>query len=100
MLKPLLLATLLLASCTPDAPKVANRTPAERAARAEEKLVVLPPPRTYPVGQNELLVMEVPVADSDHFVDKQRCFVWRDAEFKQSTMSCGQQPEILISGAQ
>lgn len=96
MLKPLLLVTLLVAGCSDDAPKTARKTPAERAARAEAKLQVAPVPRTYTVGKNELLVLDVPVADGQHFVDKQRCFVFRDAEFKQATMSCGQQPDILI----
>jgi hypothetical protein len=54
-------------------------------------------PRIYPVGKNELVVIEVPVADNSHFVEKQRCFVRRDAEFKQATMSCGQQLEILLN---
>lgn len=97
MFKPLLLAAgLLLVSCTPDPPRVTNRTPAERAARAQEKLAVAPVPRTYPVGKSELLVVDVPVADGQNFVDRQRCFIYRDAEFKQSTMSCGQQPETLV----
>jgi hypothetical protein len=38
----------------------------------------------------------VPVADSGHFVDLQRCFIFRDLEFKQSTMSCGQQPDVVL----
>lgn len=93
---PLLLAALLLASCSPDAPRVANRTPTERAVLAEKKLAVPPVPRTYPVGKGEMVVVEVPVADSQHFVDKQRCMVYRDLELKQVTMSCGQQPETLV----
>jgi hypothetical protein len=93
---PLLLAALLLVSCSQEAPRVANRTPAERAVLAEKKLAVPPVPRTYPVGQNELVVVDVPVADGQHFVDRQRCFIYRDAEFKQSTMSCGQQPDTLV----
>ena len=92
----LIVPVLLLGSCSQETPKVSNRTPAERAARAEAKLAVPPVPRIYPVGKNELVVIEVPVADSSHFVEKQRCFVWCDAEFKQATMSCGQQPEILL----
>jgi len=75
---------------------VANRTPTERAVLAEKKLAVPPVPRTYPVGKGEMVVVEVPVADSQHFVDKQRCMVYRDLELKQVTMSCGQQPETLV----
>jgi len=97
MLKPLLLVALLLVACSQDVPKVANRTPAERAVLAEKKLAVPPVPRTYAVGQNELVVVEVPVADSQHFVDKQRCMVFRDLELKQVTMSCGQQPDVLVA---
>lgn len=86
---------MLLAGCD-GSPKVANRTPAERAARAEEKLSVPPVPRTYAVGDNQLVVVDVPVSDSEHFVDRQRCFIFRDTEFKQSTMSCGQQPDVVL----
>lgn len=86
---------MVLVACD-NSPKPANRTPAERAARAEEKLSVPPVPRTYAVGDNQLVVVDVPVKDSEHFVDKQRCFIFRDTEFKQSTMSCGQQPDVVL----
>jgi hypothetical protein len=58
---------ILLAGCD-GSPKVANRTPAERAARAEEKLSVPPVPRTYAVGDNQLVVVDVPVAGFAYLV--------------------------------
>jgi len=41
-------------------------------------------------------VIDVPVLDSTGLLDVQRCFVWRDQEFRSSTLSCGQMPEIFI----
>lgn len=45
----------------------------------------------------ELLVIEVPVKDITGEVDTQRCYVWRDHEFRTSTISCGQQPDVLLA---
>ena len=85
-----------VAGCSDETPKPRS-TRAERAAKAEELLLKTPLPRTYAIGANQLLVLEIPVKDSTNFVDIQRCFVWRDTELKTSSISCGQQPEILLS---
>lgn len=96
----LIAVAALLAGCADDDINTAAARKAhteKRQAKAEAALSKTPVPRTYPVGQNQLQVVDVPVADSSGFVDIQRCFIFRDQEFKQSTMSCGQQPDVLIS---
>ncbi|MCY1167151.1 hypothetical protein D9M73_71080 [compost metagenome] len=101
MLKLWLIAIpALLAGCADDdISKAAARkaTKDQRQTKADAALSKTPVPRTYPIGQNQLQVIEVPVADGSGFVDMQRCFVWRDTEFKTATMSCGQQPDVLLS---
>ncbi len=103
MLKIWLIAALLLAGCADsdiDTAAARKAITEKRQARADAALSKPPVPRTYVVQGNQLQVLDVPVADTSGFVDTQRCFIWRDQEFKQATMSCGQQPEVLISGAQ
>ena len=39
--------------------------------------------KTYHFGQNEMIVVDIPQGH-----DYQTCFVWRDADFKTSAMSC------------
>ena len=68
-------------------------------AHAESQLVKPPVPRTYTIQGNQLQVIEVPVADSSGFVDQQRCFIYRDAEFKTSSISCESRPEVVISNS-
>lgn len=101
MLKIWLIAAALLAGCADDDINTAAARKAhteKRQAKAEAALSKTPVPRTYSLQGNQLQVVEVPVADSSGFVDIQRCFIWRDQEFKQATMSCGQQPDVLITG--
>lgn len=104
MLKIWLIAAVLLAGCTNNTPintVAASKARKEvRLAQAEAVLSKTPVPRTYSLQGNQLQVVEVPVTDGFGFVEMQRCFIWRDQEFKQATMSCGQQPDVLISGAQ
>lgn len=100
MLKLWLIAIpALFAGCADDRPiaEARKERTQQRQAQADAALSKTPVPRTYPVGQNQLQVIEVPVADGSGFVDVQRCFVWRDQEFKTATMSCGQQPDVLVS---
>lgn len=100
MLKIWLIAAALLAGCADDDINAAAARKAhaeKRQAKAEAALSKTPVPRVYSLQGNQLQVVEVPVADGSGFVDTQRCFIWRDQEFKQATMSCGQQPDVLIS---
>lgn len=89
---------LVLAGCGRSEPghppKLSKK---QRAEAAETALSKNPEVRTYRLDGNELKSIEVPVKDASGFVDSQRCFVWRDQEFKTATISCGQQPEILLS---
>lgn len=90
------LVLLVLAGCG-GPPAEAPRSKPARAAAAEKRLQEGPTARTYPVRGGELLVIEVPVKDLTGGVDTQRCYVWRDLEFKTSTLSCGQQPDVVLA---
>lgn len=90
--------TLVLAMvCTgcgdspPDKPK---RTTQFRKEATAAKLAVTPVPRIYRYDGSDLRVLDVPVSTDGKFVDMQRCFIWRDAEFKTSSISCGSTPEL------
>lgn len=82
----------LLAGCPSNPPvDTAAATKANKERRllkAETVLSKTPVPRTYIVQGNQLQVVEVPVADTFGFVELRRCFVFRDLEFKQASMSC------------
>lgn len=90
-------AAALLSGCADDDINTAAARKAhqdKRQAKADAALSKTPVPRIYSLQGNQLQVIEVPVADSYGFVESQRCFVWRDQEFKQATISCPQPPEI------
>lgn len=93
----ILLGALVLIGCGDTQAEKPRMSKKERAEAAELALSRTPDVRTYRIDGNELKVFEVPVKDSSNFVDIQRCFVWRDQEFKTATLSCGQQPEIMLS---
>lgn len=75
-----------------------KRSAQDRREAAEAAFAKTPQPRSYRFDGNELKIIDVPVKDSSGFIDSQRCFVWRDAEFRSATMSCGQMPDVLIGG--
>lgn len=77
-----------LAGCTENAPVKPVKTRASRVADAETVVSKTPVPRTYRINGNELLVIDVPTRDSLGFVENQKCFVWRDAEYKSASMQC------------
>lgn len=64
--------------------------------KAEAQLAKPPVSRTYTIQGNQIQVVELPVADTSGFVDQQRCFIYRDAEFKTSSISCESRPEVVI----
>jgi hypothetical protein len=86
---PALILLLALAACSdrPDVKSTVARRE-DRIKRAEVTLARPPDTRTINVGNNQLLVVEIPVADNFGFVDTQRCFVWRDAEYKSASFQC------------
>jgi len=94
-----LLIALLLAGCSGGEPAKPVRTKAQRLQDAELALSKTPVPRVYRMGGNELQVVEFPVADPGGWVERQRCFVWRDAEFRTASISCGQAPELVLTPA-
>lgn len=71
---------------------------AKRQQVAEDRLAQTPQPRVYKYADGELRIIEVPVKDFTGDLDHQRCFVWRDTEFKTATLSCGQMPAVLLGG--
>jgi hypothetical protein len=77
----LLLALLSLVSCGDQ-----RRDP----PRSRRPVVSLDQPaasRVYPVGKNEVVVINFPEAIG-RSTDIRQCFVWRDAEFKTASMQC------------
>jgi hypothetical protein len=87
---------LALVACSDTPAGKPPRTPQDRQVAAEAALSKTPVPRSYRLDGNELKVIDVPIKDSQGFLDSMRCFIWRDVEFKTATMSCGAQPEVLL----
>jgi hypothetical protein len=83
----LLLLCVLLAGCSP-APEQRQPSQVRSSQAAEEAVARTPIPRTYQIDGNQLQVIEVPVRIGSRFVEHQRCFVWRDAEFKTTSLQC------------
>ena len=83
---------VLLAACSGDQ-KVAS-TAEKKTARAAKAQQVLSQPATqtiHHINGNQLIVIDFPVRMADDFADMKRCFVWRDEEFKTSSLSCEQE---------
>jgi hypothetical protein len=87
---------LVLVACSDTPAGKPPRAVQDRQAAAEAALSKTPVPRSYRLDGNELKVIDVPIKDSQGFLDSMRCFIWRDVEFKTATMSCGAQPEVLL----
>ena len=69
---------------------------AVRSAAADAAIAKTPVPRHYKIDGNDLLVLDVLSKDAGSgTLESQRCFVWRDEEFKTATMTCPQQPEEI-----
>lgn len=90
----ILLAAALLGGCGGEPAKKPRMTRAERQEAAQAQLSKTPIPRTYRYADAELRVFQVPVPDGIGYVDQQTCMVWRDLEFKTSTISCSVPPEM------
>lgn len=87
------MAVAILVACgqtTPDVPpKPAGAKFAERMAKASALAAAQSArSRSVVVGASEVVVIDVPTAGSPHSVSYQTCYVYRDHEFKTSTMSC------------
>jgi hypothetical protein len=87
ILIPAVLATAGCDSASDNKATSAKRRE-QRQQAAAETMAKTPVPRTYGYTDGELRVLEVPTTSIAGFVEKQRCFVWRDHEFKTATLSC------------
>lgn len=92
---------LAVASCSNrDADKDARQ--AARVKRQQAALAKLDGPlqqRSWKVGQHEVVQLDVPSADRFGFVEKRRCIVWRDAEYKTASLSCDSRDSINIDAS-
>jgi len=87
--------TAVLGGCwASDVPAKPFRTKAQRLKDAEMAVSKTPVPRTYRLPSGELQVIDLPTADSSGWLNMQRCFLWRDLEFKQSSLSCEPPHEV------
>ena len=87
----------LLSGCFGEVGQAPRLTQAARLAHADVELAKPPVPRVYAIQGNQLQVIDVPVRDTSGFVDQQRCFVYRDAEFKTTSLSCESRPDVVVS---
>lgn len=87
-MRALCLVVVLLSGCfsEPEKPNAGVRK--ERQAAAAAALSKTPTPRTYRYTDGELRVLDIPSADRLNFLEYNRCFVWRDAEFKTASFTC------------
>lgn len=92
-----LFVVVALAGCGEPAPPMSAAKKASRQEKAEAALSANPVPRSYRFDGSELKVIEVPVKDGSGFVDLNRCYIWRDQEFKTASISCESRPEIVVS---
>lgn len=90
---------ILLAACTDREPVKAKPSRAERIQQA--KMLAQQPPKqvVHHMASGELIVMEVSTTDPYGFAEIQRCFVWRDAEFKTVSMQCPSDQADIPSSA-
>lgn len=63
-----------------------SETPRPKVVRA----VVNPQPdsRAYQVRSGELIVIDVPIGGNARYSESQKCFVFRDTEFRTASMQC------------
>lgn len=77
------------AGARPEAqPSALDRSVAIQAARARVDLPIVP--RVLQVGGNQVQVIDIPsmVSPRTALVATRRCYVWRDLEFKTSSITC------------
>lgn len=85
----LVVVALTVAGCEQGrTPAQVAETEAKRVAADAAFLQKLAEPRVLQAGAHQIVVVEVPQLESGVLRSVQRCFVWRDAEFRTSTMSC------------
>ena len=81
----LLIITLLVGCTAQTAPPKPNAPKVERITE----------PKTIMVNGNQIVVVDVPSTGGEWF-DAQRCYIYRDVEFKTSSITC---PTALVAPA-
>jgi hypothetical protein len=61
---------------------------AQREAKAKAHAASPPAVQVHAVGPNQVLVLQLPVADEFGNLERQQCVVWRDLELRTSSMAC------------
>jgi hypothetical protein len=92
----LLLAALLLAACDSGKP-LPNRASRKQAAQAAADQQ--PARHVYRFDSGELHVLDVNTVTGG-FADSQKCFLWRDSEFKTASLQCpssGEMPVVPVT---
>lgn len=87
-LAPAVIGLALVACERQPTPSERTATEAKRIASDAAFLRQLEEPRVLQAGAHQVVVLEVPQLESGVLRSVQRCFVWRDAEFKTAAMSC------------
>lgn len=75
-------------------PSALDRSLAIQAARKQIDLPIVP--RTLQVGDNQVQVIDIPsmVSPRLSLVEARRCYVWRDLEFRTSSITCPVDGEV------
>lgn len=77
------IAVLLCAGCS-DSPPEKPRVKVNTQARADQ-----PPKRTiYRFDEGQLVVLDIATVGPGGYADSQKCFLWRDAEFRTASLQC------------
>lgn len=90
-----ILVAALVAGCTnkPDESEKAARK-AARIQRDESKLTEPIKALRHAAGPHEILSLSVPFKNEIGMVERQTCFVWRDAEYRTTNMQCTAPPAV------
>lgn len=78
--------------------KIANEQYRNNRNAIIQKNINTPPNiKTHDVDGGQVLILDIPYADTrnPHFLESQKCFVWKDST--SSSMSCPHQPEIVLN---
>lgn len=92
----LIAAALGLVGCNNSVAEKPAKTRQQRSTETEAQLSKGPTVRVHKIDGGELKVIDTPVSDIPGLVETQRCFVWRDTEFKTSAVSCPQPPGGIV----
>lgn len=75
-----------------------DRAAQEKRAAAARHASAKPAVRQFDLPQGQILVVDVPATDlaTGAFMERRRCFVWRDAAGPSSAISCEAQPQFAL----